>query len=73
MKFLIINFIDNPIPHAASSYLTPSGKEAYFSLAYQSYIMLFCMDCQTGQTTSHTLKESYIMPRIFSNLRGALR
>lgn len=66
-------FADYPIPHTAACALNEVGKEAYFALAYQNNLMLFTMSCFNGQTTMVELKESYIVPRILSNLTGALR
>ncbi|XP_055842239.1 nuclear pore complex protein Nup160 homolog [Episyrphus balteatus] len=62
----------NPVPHAAASFLSPNGEEAYFALAYQNQLTLYLMNCHSGQTLVHILKEHYIMPRLFSNLKGAL-
>lgn len=67
------HFLDHPIPHTAACALNEDGKEAYFALAYQNNLMLFTMNCFNGQTTMVELKESYIVPRILSNLTGALR
>lgn len=64
---------DHPIPHTAACWLNENGKEAYFSLAYQTTLMLFTMNCSSGHTVAAELKEQHIMPRIFSNITGALR
>ncbi|XP_055383036.1 nuclear pore complex protein Nup160 homolog [Condylostylus longicornis] len=63
---------NNPVPHAAACYLSTNGQEAFFSLAYQNNLALFTMNCQNGLTVTSVLKETHIMPRIFSNIRGAL-
>uniref|UniRef100_W8B7B0 Nuclear pore complex protein Nup160 n=1 Tax=Ceratitis capitata TaxID=7213 RepID=W8B7B0_CERCA len=65
------NAASSPVPHAATSFLSPSGDEAYFTLACQSELMLYVMNCENGYTTPQTLKESNIMPRLFSNLKNA--
>ncbi|XP_017480292.1 PREDICTED: nuclear pore complex protein Nup160 homolog isoform X3 [Rhagoletis zephyria] len=65
------NAASSPAPHAATSFLSPSGGDAYFALACQSELMLFVMNCETGDTTSQSLKENNIMPRLFSNLKNA--
>ncbi|XP_067639989.1 nuclear pore complex protein Nup160 homolog [Eurosta solidaginis] len=59
------------VPHAAISFLSPSGGEAYFALACQSELVLYIMNCETGHATSQPLKENNIMPRLFSNLKNA--
>lgn len=64
---------DYPIPHTAACTLNETGEEAYFALAYQTNLILFTMNCFTGQTTQVELKESYIVPRMLSNFTGALR
>ncbi|KNC28976.1 putative nuclear pore complex protein Nup160 [Lucilia cuprina] len=60
------------IPHAAASFLSSNGEEAYFALACQNQLMLYTMNCSTGHTIGHQLKEHHIMPRLFSNIKGAL-
>lgn len=64
---------DHPIPHTAAAWLSDNGQDAYFAMAYQTNLMLFTMNAGTGQTTSVELKQQYIVPRIFSNITGALR
>lgn len=70
---ILSSSIDHPIPHTAACWLSANGQDAYFSLAYQTNLMLFHMHSGNGQTTSVELKEQYIVPRIFSNITGALR
>lgn len=65
--------IDYQIPHTAACWLLSNGQTAVFSLAYQTTLLLFNMNCVTGQTVSTELKQHYIVPRIFSNITGALR
>ena len=60
------------MPHAAASFLSSNGEEAYFALACQNQLMLYTMNCTTGHTIGHQLKEHHIMPRLFSNIKGAL-
>lgn len=57
----------------ASCALSENGREAFFALAYQSSMMLYTMNCATGQVIQTELKESYIVPRILTNLTGAFR
>lgn len=71
--FSKIIFIDYQIPHTAACWLLSNGQTAVFSLAYQTTLLLFNMNCVTGQTVSTELKQHYIVPRIFSNITGALR
>uniref|UniRef100_A0A1I8PEF6 Nuclear pore complex protein Nup160 homolog n=1 Tax=Stomoxys calcitrans TaxID=35570 RepID=A0A1I8PEF6_STOCA len=63
---------NNHVPHTASSYLSENGEEAYFALSCQNHLMLYTMNCATGHTIGNPLKEHHIMPRIFSNIKGAL-
>lgn len=65
--------LDHQIPHTAACYLYENGQEALFTLAYQTNLMLFTMNCVTGQTSTMELKQHYIVPRLFSNITGALR
>lgn len=65
--------LDQPIPHMASCALSENGREAFFALAFQSSMVLYTMNCSTGQVTSAELKESYNVPRILTNLTGAFR
>lgn len=61
------------MPHAACCYLSPlDDGEAYFAMACQTQLMLYAMNCTTGHTVSHQLKEQNRMPRLLSNLKGAL-
>lgn len=57
----------------ASCALSEDGREAFFSLAYQSSMVLYTMNCATGQVISTELKESYMVPRILTNFTGAFR
>ncbi|XP_014087607.2 nuclear pore complex protein Nup160 homolog [Bactrocera oleae] len=66
------NAASSAVPHAATSFLSPSGEDAYFALACQSELILYVMNCENGSTTSQALKENNIMPRLFSNLKNAL-
>ncbi|KAH8276417.1 hypothetical protein KR018_005700 [Drosophila ironensis] len=59
-------------PNAAVSYLSKDAGTAYFAVAYQSKLLLHVMNCQTGQTVTSEIKESHLMPRFLSNLKGAL-
>lgn len=64
---------DHPIPHTAACWLLANGQEALFATAYHTTLMLFVMNCENGKTTSIELKQNYIVPRILSNITGALR
>lgn len=68
-----MNYLDQPIPHTAACTLSENGQEAYFALAYQSSMILYTMNCFNSQVTFVELKESYIVPRILTNLTGAFR
>lgn len=61
------------IPHTATAWQTPSGAEALFSLAYQTTLLLFTMNAETGQTVVSELKQHTMVPKIFSSITGALR
>uniref|UniRef100_A0A1B0B1N7 Uncharacterized protein n=1 Tax=Glossina palpalis gambiensis TaxID=67801 RepID=A0A1B0B1N7_9MUSC len=63
---------DNAVPHAAAAFLAQNGNEAYFALACQSQLALYTMNCATGHTVRHLLKDHYNVPRLFSNLKEAL-
>uniref|UniRef100_A0A1A9W7W3 Nuclear pore complex protein Nup160 homolog n=1 Tax=Glossina brevipalpis TaxID=37001 RepID=A0A1A9W7W3_9MUSC len=63
---------ENAVPHAAAAFLAPNGIEAYFALACQTQLVLYAMNCATGHTVNHLLKDYNIVPRLFSNLKGAL-
>lgn len=65
--------IDQAIPHTAACTLSEDGIDAYFAIGYQANVLIYKMNCATGQTTSTELKESNIVPRIFNNLTGAFR
>ncbi|KAH8376726.1 hypothetical protein KR093_001073, partial [Drosophila rubida] len=60
------------VPQLAASDMSENGNEAYFAVDYQSKLMLHVMNCRTGSTISHEVKQSYLMPRFLSNLKGAL-
>ncbi|XP_034098681.1 nuclear pore complex protein Nup160 homolog [Drosophila albomicans] len=60
------------VPQLAASDMSENGNEAYFAVDYQSKLMLHVMNCRTGNTVSHEVKESNLMPRFLSNLKGAL-
>ncbi|EDW88051.1 nuclear pore complex protein Nup160 homolog [Drosophila yakuba] len=60
------------MPNVAVSYLSQNSQTAYFVVAYQSKLLLHVMNCATGHTITHEIKEPHLMPRFFSNLKGAL-
>jgi len=60
------------MPNVAVSYLSQNAQEAYFAVAYQSKLLLHIMNCVTGNTVTHEVKEPHLMPRFLSNLKGAL-
>ncbi|XP_037936413.1 nuclear pore complex protein Nup160 homolog isoform X2 [Teleopsis dalmanni] len=62
----------NAVPHAANSFLSPNGDQAYFALACQTQVMFYIMNATNGETTVHQLRQHNIMPRLFSNIKGAL-
>ncbi|XP_037026302.1 nuclear pore complex protein Nup160 homolog isoform X2 [Bradysia coprophila] len=64
---------NHPIPHTAACWLLNGGEEAVFATAYHTTLMLFVMNCESGKTVPMELKQNYIVPRILSNITGALR
>ncbi|XP_030561642.1 nuclear pore complex protein Nup160 homolog [Drosophila novamexicana] len=60
------------VPHLAASDMSENSQEAYFAVDYHSKLMLYIMNCRTGSTVSHEVKESHLMPRFLTNLKGAL-
>lgn len=60
------------VPQLAAADVSADNQEAYFAVDYQSKLMLYVMNCRTGNTVAHEVKESNLMPRFFSNLKGAL-
>ncbi|XP_017059294.1 nuclear pore complex protein Nup160 homolog [Drosophila ficusphila] len=60
------------MPTVAVSYLSQNSQVAYFAVAYQSKLLLHIMNCVTGNTVTHEVKEAHLMPRFLSNLKGAL-
>ncbi|KAM8717624.1 hypothetical protein ACLKA7_004338 [Drosophila subpalustris] len=60
------------VPHLAASDLSQNNEEAFFAVDYQTKLMLYAMNCRTGTTITHEVKESNLMPRFLSNLKGAL-
>lgn len=76
-KFLPVIWIyfilDQAIPHTAACTLSEDGIDAFFAIGYQANVVVYKMNCATGQTITTELKESNIVPRIFNNLTGAFR
>ncbi|EDW76015.1 uncharacterized protein Dwil_GK14894 [Drosophila willistoni] len=76
MTFCVDGFGTSPnnLPHVAASFVSHIEDEcfAYFAVAYPTKLMLHVMNCATGNTTSQEVKESHLMPRFLSNLKGAL-
>lgn len=72
---VVINLdsLDYPVPHTGACSMDVNEDKSYFALAYQSSLSLYTMNSFNGQTTVVELKESHIVPRILSNLSGALR
>ncbi|EDW02941.1 nuclear pore complex protein Nup160 homolog [Drosophila grimshawi] len=60
------------VPHLASSEMCEDSEEAYFAVDNHSKLMLYIMNCRTGHTISHEVKEPNLMPRFLSNLKGAI-
>ncbi|XP_002003887.4 nuclear pore complex protein Nup160 homolog [Drosophila mojavensis] len=60
------------VPHLAASDMLEDKEEAFFAVDYHSKLMLYIMNSRTGGTVSHEIKESHLMPRFLSNLKGAL-
>lgn len=60
------------VPHLAASDMLGDKEEAYFAVDYHSKLMLYIMNSRTGGTVSHEIKESHLVPRFLSNLKGAL-
>ncbi|KAH8416814.1 hypothetical protein KR222_005997, partial [Zaprionus bogoriensis] len=60
------------VPQMAANDMSKNNEEAYFAVDYQSKLMLYVMNCSTGNTVGQEVKESNLMPRFLSNLKGAL-
>lgn len=63
--------IDSPVPHAATSWLSP-GEEAVFALAYNSGLILI-LKWNPGHFSTLELKQDSSMPRFLSGLATAFR
>lgn len=76
LYIFFFNCAENPIPYTATSWLVVSGptaQDALFALAQPNSLMLYTMNCASGQTSVLELKQHYIVPRILTNITGALR
>lgn len=71
--FAISNLLSQNVPHSASCYLSPTNEDAFFAVAHTNHLLLFQMNCFNGHTGVTELKNFQILPRLFSNLTGALR
>lgn len=71
--YTISNLLAQNVPHCASCYLSPTSEDAYFAVAHTNHLLLFQMNCFSGQTGTTELKNFQILPRIFSNLTDAIR
>lgn len=71
--YTISNLLAQNVPHCASCYLSPTSEDAYFAVAHTNHLLLFQMNCFSGQTGITELKNFQILPRIFSNLSDAIR
>ncbi|XP_041449734.1 nuclear pore complex protein Nup160 homolog [Drosophila obscura] len=60
------------MPTVAASFMSEHAQVAYFAVAYQSKLVLHVMNCVTGSTVTHEVKEPHLMPRFLSSLTGAL-
>ncbi|XP_030384092.1 nuclear pore complex protein Nup160 homolog [Scaptodrosophila lebanonensis] len=70
--YIIDGTVPHNLPHTAASAMLSTNNEAFFAVAYQSKLMLYIMNSTTGQTTSFEVKETHLMPRFLSTLKGAL-
>lgn len=71
--YAISNLLAQNVPHSGTCYLSPTSEEAYFAVAYTNHLMLFQMNCFNGNTGVTELKNSQMLPRLFSNISDALR
>ncbi|KAH8403080.1 hypothetical protein KR222_004297, partial [Zaprionus bogoriensis] len=60
------------VPQLAAADMSADNEHAYFAVDYQSKLMLYVMNCSSGNTVAREVKESQLMPRFLSNLKGAL-
>lgn len=71
--YTISNLLAQNVPHSASCYLSPTSEDAYFAVAHTNHLLLFQMNCFSGQTGITELKNFQMLPRLFSNLTDAIR
>lgn len=71
--YTISNLLAQNVPHCGSCFISPTGEEAYFAVAYTSHLMLFQMNCFNGNTGVTELKNFQMLPRLFSNISDVLR
>lgn len=71
--YTIGNLLAQNVPHSAACYLSSTGEEAYFSVAYSNHLILFQMNCFNGSTGVTELKNFQILPRLFTNITDAIR
>lgn len=69
---IIVHSSGGHIPHAAAVYLSPVDHLAYFALAFTHTTILYQMQ-PNGITLNNELKETPMIPRIFSNLTEVFR
>lgn len=69
---IVHNAGSGQVPHAAAVYLSPADHLAYFALAFAHTTILYQMQ-PNGITTNVELKESPMIPRIFSNFTEVFR
>ncbi|SPP79478.1 nuclear pore complex protein Nup160 homolog [Drosophila guanche] len=60
------------MPTVAASFMSEQAQVAYFAVAYQNKLVLHVMNCVTGTTVTHEVKEPHLMPRFLSSIAGAL-
>lgn len=70
--YTISNVLGQSVPHAASCYFAPNGDDAFFAVAHSNHLLIFQMNSH-GETHVSEMKNAQMLPRLFSNLTGAIR
>lgn len=68
----INNVPGQSVPHSSSCFYAQNNDIAYFAVAHSNHLVVFQMNSH-GETHVTELKNSQMIPRIFSNLTGAIR
>lgn len=68
----INNVPGQSVPHVASCHYSQNNDFAYFAVGHSNHLVVFQMN-SNGETHISEMKNSQMIPRIFSNLTGAIR